>query len=303
MESREPITWELRRVMSHTTMAGCPLVELGEFEFGHRCDAIDAVHAALERENAELRARVAELDKRGDSMHEIGSATVSITNEVEAWADDGAGDLAALRDLARRLREVEVPGERAGDGGATLRALDDLAAGVRDLALSAGIVVTGQEPAHELAELVGRWIDGAVELPVDAEGEVIHVGDELDGYGKTIEVVELRYGRSGWVLISRDGNAYADTFAFARHRAATLGDVPRLPAQRDRELGSARVWQYTRDSGTCHPIISDNLAESEGTGDAWADCSECGHLLFVLTDPTSEPPNYCPNCGRKVVDE
>ena len=54
--------------------------------------------------------------------------------------------------------------------------------------------------------------------------------------------------------------------------------------------------------GTCHPVISDNLTESEGTGDAWADCSECGHLLFVLTDPTSEPPNYCPNCGAKVVE-
>lgn len=58
----------------------------------------------------------------------------------------------------------------------------------------------------------------------------------------------------------------------------------------------------TLGRGACHAIISDNLNESEGMGDAWADCSECGHLLFVLTDPTSEPPNYCPNCGRKVVD-
>ena len=57
-----------------------------------------------------------------------------------------------------------------------------------------------------------------------------------------------------------------------------------------------------RTNGTCHPIISDNLNESEGMGDAWADCSECGHLLFVLTDPNSEPPNYCPNCGAKVVE-
>lgn len=54
------------------------------------------------------------------------------------------------------------------------------------------------------------------------------------------------------------------------------------------------------EAGTCHAIISDNLTESEGMGDAWADCSECGHLLFVLTDPNSEPPNYCPNCGCRV---
>ena len=68
---------------------------------------------------------------------------------------------------------------------------------------------------------------GWVRLPVDADGEYIHVGDKLDGYGKTIEVVELRYGRSGWVLISRDGNAYADTFAFAHHHAPTVEDVLR----------------------------------------------------------------------------
>lgn len=59
----------------------------------------------------------------------------------------------------------------------------------------------------------------------------------------------------------------------------------------------------TLGRGACKPVISDNLTESDGTGDVWADCSECGHLLFVLTDPNSQPPNYCPNCGRKVVDE
>ena len=64
-------------------------------------------------------------------------------------------------------------------------------------------------------------------LPVDADGVPIHVGDVLDGYGKTIEVVELRYGRSGWVLISRDGNAYADCAAFTHHHAPTVEDVLR----------------------------------------------------------------------------
>ena len=57
----------------------------------------------------------------------------------------------------------------------------------------------------------------------------------------------------------------------------------------------------TLGRGTCHPVASDNLTESEGTGDAWADCSECGHLLCVLTDPSSQMPNYCPNCGARVV--
>lgn len=73
------------------------------------------------------------------------------------------------------------------------------------------------------AELAERY----VALPLDAYGEPIHVGDVMDGYGKTIEVVELRHGRSGWVLISRDGNGYADTFAFTHHCPPTVEDVLR----------------------------------------------------------------------------
>ena len=68
-----------------------------------------------------------------------------------------------------------------------------------------------------------QWL----KLPKDADGVPIHAGDPLDGYGKTIEVVEMRYGRGGWVLISRDGNGYADTFAFTHHHAPTVEDVLR----------------------------------------------------------------------------
>jgi len=74
---------------------------------------------------------------------------------------------------------------------------------------------------HEDAMAEHGW----VRLPLDADGEYICAGDVLDGYGKTIEVVELRHGRSGWVLISRDGNGYADTFAFTHHHEPTVVDT------------------------------------------------------------------------------
>ena len=70
----------------------------------------------------------------------------------------------------------------------------------------------------DLKHMAKRIDAEMVELPKDADGVPIHVGDMLDGYGKTIEVVEMRYGRGGWVLISRDGSGYADTFAFAHTR-------------------------------------------------------------------------------------
>ena len=74
---------------------------------------------------------------------------------------------------------------------------------------------------------IEREVADMVRLPVDADGVTIHAGDMLDGYGKTIEVVELRHGRSGWVLISRDGNGYADCAAFSHHHAPTVEDVLR----------------------------------------------------------------------------
>ena len=46
-----------------------------------------------------------------------------------------------------------------------------------------------------------------------------------------------------------------------------------------KEYGSIRVWQ------SCN---------------VWSHELSCGHEVDTLE---SEPPNYCPNCGAKVVDE
>ena len=92
--------------------------------------------------------------------------------------------------------------------------------------------------------------EGYVELPKDADGECIRIGDKLDGYGKTIEVVELRYGRSGWVLISRDGNGYADTYAFV-HRKPTVEDVLREFAEKITDSQIPGV----------HPTYEESIAE------------------------------------------
>lgn len=73
----------------------------------------------------------------------------------------------------------------------------------------------GYDRLIAIADRIEAKLEDYIPLPKDADGQTIRVGDRLDGYNKTVEVVELRYGRSGWVLISRDGNAYADTFAFA----------------------------------------------------------------------------------------
>ena len=106
MSEREPITAELREWMRdccypHNTDEDGNTVAPTWEGVCDRCDAIDAVHAGLERENAELRERLAVLDESVDTMHEIGSATITITptvdwtgaaRELRAIADTLAGD-------------------------------------------------------------------------------------------------------------------------------------------------------------------------------------------------------------------
>lgn len=101
MSEREPITNELRAAVDYAPQFLAPdVAQVDAGEFVRRCDAIDAVHAALERENAELRQRVAVLDNERGNMH-IGEATVTITptldwtgvaRELRAIADTLAGD-------------------------------------------------------------------------------------------------------------------------------------------------------------------------------------------------------------------
>lgn len=123
---------------------------------------------------------------------------------------------------------------------------------------------------------------------------------------------------------------------------ATLGDVPRLPYfwtadgtlhvelpklpesisvrlpdQREREVSSARVWQYTlgpltekvteqaandTDAGTCRfKTVIDKDPSRRHRGNI-CECDGCGYRCargFI----EDERFKYCPNCGRKVVEE
>lgn len=108
----EPITTELRKLMTHTVDGfdlNRPLVECDRAEFERLCDQIDAVHEGLERESDRLRIELArtigeldEMHKSDDSMHSgsysIGSATIAITPTL-----DWSGVAAELRGIAVAL--------------------------------------------------------------------------------------------------------------------------------------------------------------------------------------------------------
>ena len=99
MSEHTPITGELREAVEwEPTFCGPDRAMVPQPEFDRICDAIDAIHEGLERENAELRERLGALDNRSDSMHEIGSAIITITPTV-----DWTGVARELRSIADTL--------------------------------------------------------------------------------------------------------------------------------------------------------------------------------------------------------
>ena len=85
----------------------------------------------------------------------------------------------------------------------------------------------------------------------------------------------------------------------------------RLPDQRDRDVSSARVWQYTRDSGTCHECADmdkeivrcrDCKRYSEHEWIIATDVSDVCH--FWHGEPTKvEPDGFCAWGERKEVED
>lgn len=163
---------------------------------------------------------------------------MSITDELREWAEDNT-----LRDRVL----TTCPPQHAVHGvlETLLRIADHIDAeherAMAAAALIAGVPITDEDMAKH----------GWVRLPKDADGVPIRVGDVLDGYGKAIEVVEMRHGRSGWLLISSDGNGYDDTFAFTHHHEPTVEDVLREFAEKviDSQIPSV------------HPTYEEAIAE------------------------------------------
>lgn len=56
-----------------------------------------------------------------------------------------------------------------------------------------------------------------------------------------------------------------------------------------------KLESATLGSGTCHEAMIDRFFRG---------CSECGYMWeFMYGIGRRERPNYCPNCGRRVIDD
>jgi hypothetical protein len=64
-----------------------------------------------------------------------------------------------------------------------------------------------------IANRIDAALEGYIELPKDADGVTIRIGDMMEGYCKTIKIVELRNSGT-WHLVDEFGNEWHDHEAF-----------------------------------------------------------------------------------------
>ena len=56
----------------------------------------------------------------------------------------------------------------------------------------------------------------------------------------------------------------------------------------------------TLGGGECEYVIEDNMNESEGMGDVWFRCTNCGTTFDYYADDWLMKQNFCPHCGFKI---
>ena len=115
------------------------------------------------------------------------------------------------------------------------------------------------------------------------------------------QAVYATLGRRGytyeqWRVIS---DALADAMESAHDKAVEHPDKAEpywnLDEYVERVLKAAFGDDATLGCGTCHMVTD---------GHGWWECDTCGSTIDWDSCDENDPPscNYCPNCGRKVVD-
>lgn len=80
-----------------------------------------------------------------------------------------------------------------------------------------------------------------------------------------------------------------------------------LPHREYYSIAQTDGWQAIADAlnatlgrGTCEYVIEDNMNETDGMGDVWFRCTNCGTSYDYYADEWLLKMPYCPKCGCEV---
>ena len=103
------------------------------------------------------------------------------------------------------------------------------------------------------------------------------------GKGQDVEMWRAWEAPDGSITLKVD---YIYHLTPAQAIAATLGNEG---------VGRSNDGVADLEAGTCHEAMIDRFFRG---------CSECGYMWeFIYGVGRCQRPNFCPNCGRKVVDD
>jgi len=160
-ETLAPITTELRDSMAYVTntFSGDDEVRMDEEEFTRLCDNIDAIHAGLERENAELQKRT-KYPAETQRINMLEREVKRLTSECKTQRNN-FDQATSAREHWKTLYEQ------------ALEQIHDLE---RDYKVACDV---NERQDCEYADLAKRY-DKTITLPLDADGLPIHIGDVMD---------------------------------------------------------------------------------------------------------------------------
>lgn len=110
-----------------------------------------------------------------------------------------------------------------------------------------------------------------------------------------IEWHDTKIGRGFITVYEHDGITWIVT-EHSSGRLSVKGCVKPTQGHYD-GMTPEQAIAATLGSGTCHKVRVHKQIEDE------MHCSKCGRFLGFAGDVGAPPYNFCPNCGRKVVDE
>ena len=169
-----PVTQELRDSMrvyrKFSIDDGKEHVELDVETFGQLCDNIDAIHAGLERENVELQKRT-KYPAETERVNMLEREVKRLTSECKTQRNN-FDQATSAREHWKTLYEQ------------ALEQIHDLE---RDYKVACDV---NERQDLEYAELAKRY-DNTISLPLDKDGKVWRVGDELLDDGMVCEVVGI----------------------------------------------------------------------------------------------------------------
>lgn len=144
--------------------------------------------------------------------------------------------------------------------------------------------------------------------------DLLEIADILEDHLVSVKLDDGRYLNPAYAIRSKVDIIWEDVQAIVTPESKREADL-RLELDKletfnhammeymeglERKLEATRQESNAKPCYECEFVVKDNMNETEGIGDVWFECSECGAQFDYYADDWLMKQNYCPHCGKAV---